>query len=69
MSKYIQTKDELLEHLKNQIAFMKQSASSYDDGFEDEAKRLAVTIRILVHDTNNSTSLLTSLNKKNINFL
>jgi len=68
MTKYVQTKDELLDHLKDQIAFMKQSASSYDNGFEDEAKRLAVIIRVLVHDTSNSTSLLTLLNKKNIKF-
>ncbi len=68
MTKYVQTRDELLGHLKDQIAFMKQSASSYDKGFEDEAKRLAVVIRVLVHDTSNSTSLLTLLNKKNMKF-
>ncbi len=66
MSKYVQTAGEILDHLKNQIAFMKQSASSYDNGFEDEAKRLAVVIRVLVHDTSQSTSLLTLLSKKNI---
>jgi hypothetical protein len=68
MAKYTQTREELLGHLKDQIAFMKQSASSYDNGFEDEAKRLAVVTRVLVHDTKNSTSLLTLLNKKNIKF-
>ncbi len=68
MTKYIQTRDELVDHLKDQIAFMKQSASSYDNGFEDEAKRLAVAIRILVHDTSSSKSLLSSLNKKSIKF-
>ena len=68
MTKYVQTRDELLDHLKDQIAFMKQSASSYDNGFEDEAKRLAVVIRVLLHDTDKSTSLLTLLNKKNIYF-
>jgi hypothetical protein len=68
MTQYIQTKAELLDHLKEQIAFMKQSAISYDNGFEGEGKRLAVVIRVLVHDTANSISLLTSLNKKNITF-
>ena len=68
MTKYVQTKDELLDHLKVQIAFMKQSASSFDNGFEDEAKRLAVVIRVLVHDTSKSKSLLTLLNKKNTGF-
>jgi hypothetical protein len=68
MVKYIQTRDELLGHLKAQITFMQQSASSYDNGFEDEAKRLAVVIRVLVHDTSQSTSIRTLLNRKNIEF-
>ena len=68
MTKYVQTRDELLDHLKDQIAFMKQSTNSYDNGWEDEAKRLAVAIRLLLHDTPKSTSLLTLLDKKNINF-
>ncbi len=68
MTKYVQTRDELLGHLKDQIAFMIQSANSYDNGLEDEAKRLAVVIRVLVHDTNKSRSLLTLLNKKHISF-
>ena len=68
MTAYIQTNDELLAHLREQIAFMKQSANSYDAGFESEGKRLAVVIRVLVHDTSQSTSLLTLLGKKNIFF-
>ena len=56
MTKYTLTQEELLDHLKEQVAFMKQSATSYDKGFDDEAKRLAVVIRVLVHDTQNSTS-------------
>jgi len=69
MAKYSQTQDELLTHLKEQIAFMKQSASSYDSGFEGEAKRLAVVIRVLIHDTSQSSSLLTLLGvKRNTSF-
>ncbi len=68
MKTYKQTKEELLEHLRAQIQFMKLSSKSFDDGFEDEAKRLAVVIRVLVHDTRNSTSLLTLLGKKDIGF-
>jgi len=64
MTEYIQTQDELLAHLKEQITFMKQSAISYDNGFEGEGKRLAVVIRVLVHDTSQSTSLLTLLERK-----
>jgi hypothetical protein len=64
-----QTEAELINHLKDQIAFMLKSAESYDNGFEGEARRLAVSIRILVHDTSQSQSLLGQLGKKNIGFL
>lgn len=64
-----QTKEELMNHLKEQIAFMLTSAESYDHGFEGEARRLAVIIRILVHDASQSKSLLGQLGKKNIGFL
>jgi len=63
-----QTKEELLVHLKSQIGFLTNSAQSYDKGFEAEAMRLAVAIRILVHDTSESESLITQLNMKNILF-
>jgi len=64
MTQYIQPQHELLAHLQEQITFMKQSAISYDNGFEGEGKRLAVVIRVLVHDTSQSTSLLTVLGRK-----
>lgn len=64
MSGYTQDNKELLGHLKEQLAFMQESAISYDRGFESEAKRLAVVIRVLVHDTSQSTSLLTLLGRK-----
>jgi hypothetical protein len=60
--------EELQEHLEEQIEFLECSASSYDNGFEGEIKRLAVSVRVLVHDTGNSTSLLTLLGKKNVDF-
>ena len=63
-----QSKKELLGHLENQISFLKSSAQSYDKGFEAEAVRMAVTIRILMHDTPKSKSLLSQLGKKNILF-
>lgn len=37
-------------HLVEQLAFLDASARAYDDGIESEAKRLATTIRVLVHD-------------------
>jgi hypothetical protein len=66
--KYQQTYDELIAHLKEQIQFLLRSAKAYDEGFTSEAKRLATVIRVLLHDTSKSTSLLTQLNKKNISF-
>ncbi len=41
------------------------SCDSYDKGFEDEAIRLATTMRVLLHDTGQSTSLLRHLGIKN----
>jgi len=61
-----QTEDELNSHLKEQIEFLKRSSQAYDEGFESEGKRLAAVIRVLLHDTQNSTSLLTLLKKKDI---
>jgi hypothetical protein len=62
---YLQGRQELENHLDEQIQFMKLSAHSFDSGFEGEAKRLASCIRVLVHDTKNSKSLLGQLDMKN----
>ncbi len=43
---------------------MEASASSYDDGLEVQAKQLATRIRLFVHDTKNSESLLSQLGLK-----
>ncbi len=63
-----QTENELKSHLKEHIQFLSRSAKSYDEGFISEAKRMAVSLRVLLHDTKNSISLLTQLNKKDILF-
>ena len=63
MGKYQQTSEELLAHLWDQIKFLVASSKSYDQGFEGEAKRLAVAIRVLMHDTTQSNALLTQLGK------
>jgi hypothetical protein len=64
MSKYNFTDAELLEQLEKQIRFIRRSCSLFDEGHEDEAARLAVCIRVMVHDTPNSKSLLQHLKKK-----
>jgi hypothetical protein len=58
---YRRTRDELMEQLHRQMRFMHVSSKAYDDGQEDEAARLAASLRILFHDTKNQTSLLTEL--------
>jgi len=67
-SKISLTRAELESHLDEQIAFLEASAASYDAGFHGEAKRLAVTIRVLVHDTKHSLSLLGQLDKKALKY-
>lgn len=51
-------------HLMRQLDFIRRSCESYDAGFEDEAVRIAQTIRVLLHDTRSSTSLLALMGKK-----
>jgi hypothetical protein len=63
------TEPELKRLLGEQLSFLESSAESYDRGFMGEAKRLATAIRVLVHDTKQSHSLLGQLNIKNKQFL
>lgn len=57
---------ELDGHLKDQKKFLLNSADLYDSGETAEAVRLATTIRVLVHDSINSRSLLTLCGTKSI---
>ncbi len=52
---------ELQAHLAEQLQFLEASADAFDRGFRGEAKRMAATIRILVHQTHRSHSLLGQL--------
>ena len=54
---------EFENHLKVQISFLETSANSFDAGAEEEAMRLAVAIRVLVHETKSSHSLLGQMGK------
>lgn len=65
MDKINLSKQDLLNHLHENIGFLKKSSESFDSGFIAEAKRLAVVIRVLVHDTGRSKSLLSQLDYKN----
>ena len=58
--------DRYQQELKKQLGFHRRSCQWYDSGEVDEAIRIAVPIRTIIHDTRNSTSLLTHLNAKGI---
>jgi hypothetical protein len=54
------------EYLRMHLNFLVKSAAAFDQGEIDECIRMAVSMRVLLHDTRNSTSLLTHLNAKHI---
>lgn len=56
---------DLESDLAEQLGFLVSSASAFDLGQLPEAKRIALVIRVLVHDTNISHSLLDQLGIKN----
>lgn len=68
MGKIPQTADQLSAQLDKQLCWLKRSIASFDEGFEDEAGRLAVVVRVLVHDTRSSHSLLGQLSQKSVPF-
>lgn len=68
MNKIKRTDDVLKTIFNNQIQFLISSCDSFNDNFEEEAIRLATVVRVLLHDTEYSTSLLNQLNLKNIEF-
>jgi len=58
------SQSELKLKLKEQMDFLRSSCKAFDLGSESEAKRIATSIRVLVHDTNRSNSLLAQLGHK-----
>ena len=49
------------EQLRRQLRFIEASCCNYDVGSHDEAVRIAVALRVLLHDTCNSHSVLSQL--------
>jgi hypothetical protein len=68
MAKRARAPEEFGQLLAEQLRFLAASAQSYDNGFEGEAKRLAVAIRVLVHETKTSHSLLGQVGKRDAMF-
>lgn len=60
---------ELRTHLVEQISFLDASSAAFDAGNSGEAKRLALTIRVLLHETKHSKSLLKQLGFDKIKFV
>jgi hypothetical protein len=52
-----------------QIGYLQRSAQHFDDGHEDEALRLATSLRVLLHDTPRSVSLFTYTGRKGAKLL
>lgn len=55
---------EFQEQLSRHLRFISKSCAEFDNGQLDEALRIAVSIRVLFHDTKNSTSVVTYLKAK-----
>lgn len=56
-----QSRDELVSYLREQMGFLRRSAEAFDEGEESEAKRLAAILRLLLHNSKSSNSLLRQL--------
>jgi len=67
-SDYKQSSKELEQHLKDTIQALELSSHAFDKGLDGEAKRCAAAIRVLVHDTSSSKSLLGQLGQKELPF-
>lgn len=61
-----QSRADLSTHLQEQIGFLTTSAQLFDEGEAAEAKRLATTLRVLLHDSSASHSLLGQLGVKDM---
>lgn len=62
---YKLTLEDFRKHLSTQIRFLQNSVKAYDEGFEDEAQRMSATLRVLFHNTKDSTALINHLEINN----
>jgi len=59
----------LRRKLDEQLGYLRRSAAEYDQGHESEALRLATALRVLLHNTAKSHSLLAQIGILNTQFL
>ena len=52
---------ELIDYLRRELNFLWYASRIFDEGYEEIAVKMAVSVRILMHDTRQSTSLFTQL--------
>ena len=64
LARIAQTPDELRAHLRDHIGFIRDGGARFDDGSRSYAKQIAVSLRVLLHDTSQSHSLLGQLGLK-----
>lgn len=60
---------DLEEHFKDQLDFLDRTCNHFDAGNENEYRRLALTIRLLLHTNRHSTSLVEQVGLENTLFL
>lgn len=56
-------------HLQRQLDFLQRSGAAYDAGCRDETYRIATAIRVLIHNTEHSISLLHHLDAESVPLL
>jgi len=62
----VSTTQDFKKRLHEQLGFLTRSAAAFDQGHREEALRIATVLRVMFHDTGNSTSLLKHLNALNV---
>lgn len=63
-------RNRLVHLLREQVDFLEDSGDAFDRGKEHEAKRISAHVRVLLHDTRTTTSLLQQMGvKDSIRFL
>ena len=62
--KVYRSRESIISALDESLGFLERSIEAYDGGHISEAKRIAVVIRVLLHDTGICRSILKLLNEK-----
>ncbi|MHB1095632.1 MAG: hypothetical protein ACYC3F_05625 [Gemmatimonadaceae bacterium] len=60
--------EELSEHYRQQWGHLRSSCALYDSGDETESRRIAATLRVLLHESRNSHALLGQLGMLDVLF-